>query len=221
MEEEKEAIMLNVQMDNCNVTSAPAVEHISQVVYVNCNAGRKPAEMSAEMPAAAEPQTANTPQEPAHPHQPEQPKVSADAIRLRNYCDNETSWKKYLDAIPVCKTATELANVVVDMERLQNKLLKDDSTKRCFLDIIVSLATGIESGRTVDNVRQRIYTAHSREIAPNGLWVTIQHPNISLMYKSLLDGDRPKCNTPEERAILRYVEELVSPDFTPIQFGSS
>lgn len=51
--------------------------------------------------------------------------------------------------------------------------------------------------------------AHSREIAPNGLWLTIQHPKIPVMYKNLLDGKRPDCYTSEECAIIRYLEELI------------
>ena len=159
MEEEKTPIVLNVKMDNCNVTSAPVAQHISQVVNVNSNSGRK----TTEVQTASVSQNAETSQEPVPQHQPEQPKVSTDAIRLRNYCDDEASWNKYLDAIRACKTATELANVVVDMERSQDKLMDNDSTKRCFLDIIVKLATGIESGNTVGNVRQRIYTAQGRK----------------------------------------------------------
>ena len=51
--------------------------------------------------------------------------------------------------------------------------------------------------------------AHSREITPDGLWLTIHHPKIRSMYECLLAGGVPECETPEERAILRYVEELI------------
>ncbi len=51
--------------------------------------------------------------------------------------------------------------------------------------------------------------AHSSVIPPNGLWFTITHPKISAMYESLLAGSTPECDTPEESAILRYLEELV------------
>lgn len=50
--------------------------------------------------------------------------------------------------------------------------------------------------------------AHSSIIPPNGLWFTITHPKISSMYESLLAGSTPDCDTPEESAILRYLEEL-------------
>jgi len=159
MEEEKASIVLNAKMENCNVTSAPVAQHISQVVNVNSNSGRD----TIGMQTASVSQTADYSQKLVQQHQPEQPKVGTDAIRLRNYCDDDTSWNKYQEAIRACKTATELANVVVDMERSQDKLMGNDSTKGCFLDIIVSLATGIESGRTVGNVRQRIYTAQGRK----------------------------------------------------------
>jgi hypothetical protein len=51
--------------------------------------------------------------------------------------------------------------------------------------------------------------AHSSVIPPNGLWFTIMHPKISSMYESLLAGSMPDCDTPEESAILRYLEELM------------
>lgn len=51
--------------------------------------------------------------------------------------------------------------------------------------------------------------AHSKTPAPHGLWMTIKHPSIPLMY------DRLCCDTinrsqysDEELAILRYLEEL-------------
>ena len=51
--------------------------------------------------------------------------------------------------------------------------------------------------------------AHSSVIPPNGLWFTIKHPKILSMYECLLAGGNPECDTPEESAILRYVEELI------------
>lgn len=51
--------------------------------------------------------------------------------------------------------------------------------------------------------------AHSTVIPPNGLWFTIKHPKIPSMYESLLAGIAPECDTPEESAILRYIEELI------------
>lgn len=56
--------------------------------------------------------------------------------------------------------------------------------------------------------------AHSTVIPPNGLWFTIKHPKIPHMYESLLAGSTPDCNTPEESAILRYIEELIVNDET-------
>lgn len=51
--------------------------------------------------------------------------------------------------------------------------------------------------------------AHSSVIPPNGLWFTIQHPKLSSMYECLLAGGTPDCDTSEEMALLRYVEELI------------
>lgn len=51
--------------------------------------------------------------------------------------------------------------------------------------------------------------AHSSEIAPDGLWLTIQHPRIPAMYDSLLASGKSDCTTAEERSITRYLEELI------------
>ena len=51
--------------------------------------------------------------------------------------------------------------------------------------------------------------AHSTVIPPNGLWFSIKHPKIPSMYESLLAGSDPVCDSPEESAILRYLEELI------------
>ena len=111
----------------------------------------------------------------------------------------------------------EISDDIDDFVRLQ----KDSDIGRDRVSICYSARLPMFPVILIDDTLIVGHYAHSLEIAPNGLWLTIQHPDIPLMYKSLLDGDRPKCNTPEERAILRYVEELVSADFTPIQFGSS
>ena len=51
--------------------------------------------------------------------------------------------------------------------------------------------------------------AHSRTPAPHGLWMTIKHPSIPLMYDRLC-CDTINCSqySDEELAILRYLEEL-------------
>ena len=51
--------------------------------------------------------------------------------------------------------------------------------------------------------------AHSRTPAPFGLWMTIKHPSIPLMYNSLCcDTINHSQYSEEELAILRYLEEL-------------
>ena len=68
----------------------------------------------------------------------------------------------------------------------------------------------------IDDILIVGHYAHSSELAPDGLWLTIQHSSIPEMYQKLLKGEDPACKTAEERAILRYVEELVPPDSDPI-----
>ena len=61
----------------------------------------------------------------------------------------------------------------------------------------------------IDNTLVVGHYAHSVEIAPDGLWLTIRHPKISLMYESLLAGNSPYYDAPEEIALIRYIHELI------------
>ena len=61
----------------------------------------------------------------------------------------------------------------------------------------------------IDNTLIVGHYAHSEEIAPDGLWFIIHHPKISLMYESLLAGKSPFYETPEEIALIRYLNELI------------
>ena len=151
---QKGRVVVNINMKDCTTTLAPAADQAIQVVNVYGRADDK----MPEMHTAPVAQAAGMPQEPA-----EEPAVSAAAIRLRKYCDDDKSWTEFLSYIRTCKSATELAKVIVDMERSQSHLLKDDSTRQSFLDIIVSLAVGVGSGRTVGNIRQRVYDAQRRK----------------------------------------------------------
>ena len=63
----------------------------------------------------------------------------------------------------------------------------------------------------IDNTLVLGHYAHSRFIAPDGLWLTVHNPRIVSMYESLLKGKvNTQKYTDEEQAIFRYVEELYS-----------
>ena len=159
MEEMKGRVVVNIKMENCTTTIAPAAEQAIQIVNIYGDTdGKMP-----EMHAISIPQSSDMPQRPAEPRQTEKSRMGDDAIRLRKYCDDDESWKKYMEYIRTCKSATELAKIIVDMAWTQNSLLQEDSTKRSFLEIVISLATEIESGRTIGNVRQRVYDAQQRK----------------------------------------------------------
>ncbi len=63
----------------------------------------------------------------------------------------------------------------------------------------------------IDNTLIIGHYAHSQVPAPEGLWLKISHPKIGKMYEDLSNGEavRKKYATATEKAILRYVEELV------------
>ena len=63
----------------------------------------------------------------------------------------------------------------------------------------------------IDNTIIVGHYAHSSTPTPNGLWFKIYHPKISAMYEDLKHGVNihSKYTAKEERAVLRYIEELV------------
>ncbi len=119
------------------------------------------------------------------------PWVDEFACTLRDYFAEEGVFAKHLDVtkqffVRLCKKFGTKRVHIYDTARLPlfPTILIDDT-------IIVG------------------HYAHSGVIPPNGLWFTIRHPKIPSMYESLLAGGTPECDTPEESAILRYLDELI------------
>lgn len=160
MEEKNNGINVTINVTNSNTTIAPIAKVAGQTII---NVGSPDQVQSALL--TAENLNIKLTQELKEPETSPQSvsfDESDDAIRLRKYCDTEESWKKYLDEIRTSKSATDLAKVIVMMEKSEENLLLDDSTKKSFLEVVVPLAISLEKGNTIDNIRQRVYDAQQR-----------------------------------------------------------
>lgn len=160
MEENNNGIHVTINVTNSNATIAPVAKVAGQTII---SVGSPDQVQSALLTAESfNLKLAQELQKPENSPQSASFDESDDAIRLRKYCDTEASWKKYLDEIRTSKSATDLAKVIVMMEETEDNLLLDDSTKKCFLEVVVPLAVSIEKGNTIDNIRQRVYDAQQR-----------------------------------------------------------
>ena len=124
----------------------------------------------------------------------EAPWVDEFAYTLRDYFAEEGVFAKHLDVTK--------QHFVRLLKKYGTKRVHIYDTARLPLFPIILIDDTIIVG----------HYAHSSVIPPNGLWFTIKHPKIPSMYESLLAGSTPECDTPEESAILRYLEELIVDD---------
>ena len=160
MEENKNGINVTITVTNSNATIAPVAKVAGQTII---NVG-SPDQLETALQTAEtlNLKQAETLKEADTPQQPVPFDKTDDAIRLRKYCDTDESWERYLDDIRTSKSATDLAKVIVKMEQSEENLMKDDSTKQCFLEVVQPLAINIKKGNTINNIRQRVYDAQQR-----------------------------------------------------------
>ena len=85
-----------------------------------------------------------------------------EAQKLLHYIDKE-QLPQYLSLIGECQSATELAQVVVDMQAQEPKLWKEETVKERFIRLLLPLAPKLTKGTSVDNVRARINDAFARK----------------------------------------------------------
>lgn len=88
--------------------------------------------------------------------------LSAEAKRLSIYINNVEELSGYLFRLSECVTAMELALVVVGMVESQPRITKEEMVKERFIQLLLPLAPGIATGRSIDNIRARINDAWAR-----------------------------------------------------------
>ncbi len=87
---------------------------------------------------------------------PHAPEMSDDAISLLRYIGSEERLNGYLKELQRCRTATELAQVIVQMYHAEKDLLDFEIKKERFIKIIRNLAPEVKTGNTVSNIRARV-----------------------------------------------------------------
>lgn len=88
--------------------------------------------------------------------------LSPEAKRLSAYINNVEELTMYLTRLSGCVTAAELALVVVSMVESGTGVSKELMVRESFIKLLLPLAPGITSGRSIDNIRARINDAWAR-----------------------------------------------------------
>ncbi len=88
--------------------------------------------------------------------------LSPEAKRLSAYINNVEELGVYLTRLSGCITASELALVVVSMVENRTGVSKELMVRESFIRLLLPLAPGITSGRSIDNIRARINDAWAR-----------------------------------------------------------
>ena len=81
-----------------------------------------------------------------------------EAQKLALYINKE-NLDRYLSLIGECRSATELARVVVEMVEQEPRLFPEEMVKERFIRLLLPFASKLEKGKTIDNIRARINDA--------------------------------------------------------------
>lgn len=89
--------------------------------------------------------------------------LSPDALRLQPYISNVESLRHYMARLSECQSATELAQVIINIKDREPKITEELMVKEKFIKLLLPLAPNVTKGTTIDNIRARINDAWSRK----------------------------------------------------------
>lgn len=85
--------------------------------------------------------------------------LTDDERRLLMFVEKEESLRNYVASLAVCKTAAEVGQVVAIMCENEPGLTKERVSKAEFIEKLIPFITGVEKGRSIDNLRIQIDNA--------------------------------------------------------------
>lgn len=85
--------------------------------------------------------------------------LTDDERRLLVYVEKEDSLRNYVASLAVCKTATEVGQVVALMCENEPGLSKERIAKQEFIEKLQPLIPGVKKGKGIDNLRIQIDNA--------------------------------------------------------------
>ena len=83
--------------------------------------------------------------------------------RLCSYINKVEVLKQYASRLSQCTSASDIGKIVVDMRKDEEVRVDEyEMVKERFINVLLTLAPHVTSGKTVSNVRQRIIDAWDR-----------------------------------------------------------
>lgn len=82
--------------------------------------------------------------------------LTDDERRLAVFVEKEESLRNYVAQLAVCKTAADVGEVVALMCENEPRLNEERIAKGKFIETLIPLISGVEQGRSVDNLRIQI-----------------------------------------------------------------
>lgn len=99
--------------------------------------------------------------------QPQPAPLNADERRLLMFVEKEESLRNYVASLAVCKTTADVGKVVATMCENESRLNGKRIVKAEFIETLLPLIPGVESGRGIDNLRIQIdkaWTERKRDL---------------------------------------------------------
>lgn len=91
------------------------------------------------------------------------PELSDEEQALQLYINKVEVLKQYASRLSQCTSARDIGKIVVDMRKDEEVRVDDyEMVKERFINVLLTLAPHVTSGKTVSNVRQRINDAWDR-----------------------------------------------------------
>ena len=85
--------------------------------------------------------------------------LTDDERRFALFVEKEESVRNYVSSLAACKTAADVGKVVAIMCENEPYLDEKRISKQNFIETLIPLIPGVESGKGVDNLRIQISTA--------------------------------------------------------------
>jgi hypothetical protein len=91
------------------------------------------------------------------------PELSDEEQVLQLYINKVEVLKQYASRLSQCTSASDIGKIVVDMRKDEEVRVDEyEMVKERFINVLLTLAPHVTSGKTVSNVRQRIIDAWDR-----------------------------------------------------------
>lgn len=89
--------------------------------------------------------------------------LSPEALSLQPYINDAERLRHYVARLSECRSATELAQVIVSIKDRESKITAELMVKEKFIKLLLPLAPNVTKGTTIDNIRARINNVWSKK----------------------------------------------------------